>query len=450
MARRARAVIVLVVSTLAGCTAVDPAPRWRELEQVSAEATAQPLLWERDDADAARIQATVDELLAGGLTRDEAVRIALLNNRSLQAQFEAVGMAQADFVQAGLYSNPQLGAFIGFPISTLNSALTLTAMLSDLWTVPARKRVAAKDADATVRRVAAGVVATAADAALAYDEVLFRTKSLALEERILQAQTETVEHVQSRVSEDHSTQLELHHVQTVQFDAEIAVARARRDLNRSRDHLGLALGLDPGRRDYELTDDLQSGPEQTWTPDDAVPFALAHRLDLAVARIRVEQARQSLAFERTQLFRNISVGPGYAGGFGTADSGGPLFDAEIPLFDQNQAQIAKARLRIRQSEKELKAAELRARREVLDALAEIDFRREQIRVQRDRVQPMTAKVFAHAQTNALHEDLNLMDLLAMRATQIAERRSFVDALWELRQAEVALHTALWGGATDDQ
>ena len=441
-----RAAALLAVAALAGCGAVDPSERWRELQQVSAGATAQPLLWERNEADTERVRALVEELLAGGLTRDEAVRIALMNNPSLQAQFERLGIAQADFVQAGLYSNPQLSVFIGLPISTLNSAATIVAMLSELWTVPARQRVAAPDADATVRQVGTEVVGTAADAALAYDEVLFRAASLELEERVLRAQEETVQQVQLQEEAGQASDLELHHVQTVQFDAEISCARARRDLSRARDHLGLVLGLDPGRQDYELVDQLAEGPEpERWTAEQAVPFALAHRLDLAAARLRVEKACQSLSYEHLQVFNNVGVGAGYAGGFGTADSGGPELNLEVPIFDQNRAQIAKAELRVRQSEKELKAAELHARQAVLDALAEIDFRREQIRIQRERVQPMSERAFAHA--TSAHKDLNLMDLLAMRAAQIAERRSFVDALWELRQAEVALHTALWGGVT---
>lgn len=431
---------------LGGCAVVDPTPRWRELEQLSAAPTAQPLVWERDDADARRIRETVDGLRAGGLTRDEAVHIALLNNRSLQARFEEIGMAQADLVQAGLFTNPQLDAFIAFPVSTGNSAATLTALLSDLWTVPARKRVAAQRAEAMVQRVAASVVGTAAAAALAYDEVLYRAASLALEERIVRVQADTVEQVQKLSGEGLSSDLELHHVQTVAFEAEIASARARRDLRQARGRLDVVLGLEPGQLDYDLADDLEFRPEQSWTADEAVSFALAHRLDLGLARIRVEQARQVRAFERTQLFKNVAVGPGYAGGFGTADSGAPVLSVEVPLFDQNQAQIAKADLRVRQAEKELKAAELHARQEVLNTLAEIDYRGEQIRIQRERMHPMTAKAFADIQKQAARAQLNLMDLLAMRAAQIAERRSFVDALWELRQAAVALHTALWGGA----
>jgi cobalt-zinc-cadmium efflux system outer membrane protein len=444
MCARTHAAIVVLMIALAGCTAVDPTPRWHELEHVSAASTTAPLIWERDEADAQRIHAVVEELLADKLTRDEAVRIALLNNRSLQARFEEIGIAQADLVQAGLFTNPQLDVFLYFPLSLGNSAAAIAAMLSDLWTVPPRKRAAATRADAAVRRVATMVINTAAEAVLAYDEVLYRDASLALEERIQRVQADTVERVQARMQERKASELELHHVQTVQFDAEIAVARAQRDRTHARTRLDLVLGLAPSQRAYELADDLvEASAEPPWTLEDAVAFASEHRLDLAVAHLRVEQARQSVALERSKVFSNVALGPGYAGGLGTVDSGGPAIGIEVPLFDQNQAQIAKAKLRLRQSEKELAATQLHARQEVVDALAEIDYRREQIRIQRERVQPTTARTYESIQ--AAPHSLDLMDMLAMRAVQIAERRSFVDALWQLRQAEVGLHTALWGG-----
>jgi cobalt-zinc-cadmium efflux system outer membrane protein len=45
-------------------------------------------------------------VLAGGLELDEALRLAPLNNRHLQAEFAALGVARADLVQAGLLRNP--------------------------------------------------------------------------------------------------------------------------------------------------------------------------------------------------------------------------------------------------------------------------------------------------------------------------------------------------------
>ena len=77
---------------------------------------------------------------------DEAVQIALLNNRELQALYSDLGVAQADLVQAGLLKNPIFDAAILFPVASGGRPkLELSAVWNflDIFYVPLRKRVAA-------------------------------------------------------------------------------------------------------------------------------------------------------------------------------------------------------------------------------------------------------------------------------------------------------------------
>jgi outer membrane protein, heavy metal efflux system len=55
-------------------------------------------------------------LLKRKLTAEDAVQIALLNNRDLQALYSDLGIAQADLVQAGLLGNPIFDAAVMFPV----------------------------------------------------------------------------------------------------------------------------------------------------------------------------------------------------------------------------------------------------------------------------------------------------------------------------------------------
>ena len=102
------------------------------------------------------------------LHRQEAIQIALLNNRLLQVSLDQLGVAEADFVQAGLFTTPSFRAFLGIPLSNGESDLGLSVFLSDLWQVPARKKMVAANVEATIREVGTVVVATAADAAVAF------------------------------------------------------------------------------------------------------------------------------------------------------------------------------------------------------------------------------------------------------------------------------------------
>src|ERR1700761_1315634 len=64
--------------------------------------------WPRDDAERAKSRARVADLLGRPLGPQDAVQIALLNNPGLQAEFENLGISEADLIQAGRLPNPRV------------------------------------------------------------------------------------------------------------------------------------------------------------------------------------------------------------------------------------------------------------------------------------------------------------------------------------------------------
>ena len=445
---RSRNALILIVVGLGagGCATIDPQPQWEKLEAISEERTAAPLIWERSEADWTTVRTEIERLLADGLTRQDAVKIALLNNGRLQATFEEIGMAQADLVQASLFTNPTFAILPVFPLSSGNSAATLVAWLSDLWTVPLRKKVFSTQSEATIQRVGAAVVDTATQAAIAYDEALYRLASLQVAEARLRNRSHVAAHMKIRFDRGLADGFQLAAANARARDQVSVVDGAQRHLTMARIRLDTVLALPNDLTGYQLTDQLDTLPESEWTVETAVPFAFEHRLDLIAAHLHVERDKRVVEFERTQVFRNVGLGPGYAGGFGTQDAAGPNLTLEIPIFDQNQAQIAIAEYRVRQAEKELAAAKMRTRQEVTDALSEIAFRRKEIEILRQRVAPQLESQIEYAAKWGSRMQLNLLELLTAQASEMAERRSYLDAFWQLRRASHRLHQALWGGA----
>src|SRR5215475_2176560 len=102
----------------------------------------------------------IGSLLKGKLTAEQAVQIALLNNRDLQAIYTELGVAQADLVQAGLFRNPILDAAVQFPLSGIRPDIQLSVVMSflDVFYVPLRKRVAAAQFEEAKLRVTGAVL----------------------------------------------------------------------------------------------------------------------------------------------------------------------------------------------------------------------------------------------------------------------------------------------------
>src|ERR1700744_5234145 len=65
----------------------------------------QEIIWPRDAAEQAKADAQGAELLRSPLSAEDAVQVALLNNRALQGDFEELGISESDLVQAGRRQN---------------------------------------------------------------------------------------------------------------------------------------------------------------------------------------------------------------------------------------------------------------------------------------------------------------------------------------------------------
>ena len=98
---------------LSSCATVNPQHDYELAARHVSIATGQDAIYRPGDEHI--IAEKVQSLFADGLTADEAVQVALLNNQGLQAAFMDVGMARADVVQAGLFSNPFVGISARFP-----------------------------------------------------------------------------------------------------------------------------------------------------------------------------------------------------------------------------------------------------------------------------------------------------------------------------------------------
>ena len=146
---------------LSGCTSMALDAGFKDVKTTVEDRNHIQIFWNNGtelDKEAAK---QLGSLLNRKLTDDDAVQIALLNNRELQAVYSDLGVAQADLVQAGLLSNPIFDAAVMFPTSGRSRPdLELSAAMNflNIFYIPLRKRVAAARFDETKTRVTGAVL----------------------------------------------------------------------------------------------------------------------------------------------------------------------------------------------------------------------------------------------------------------------------------------------------
>ena len=180
---------------LTGCASVNLHAGFPDVSAAVEERSATKIAWNRGtelDQEAAE---QLRSLLRGKLTADDAVQIAMLNNRDLQAIYTDLGVAQADLVQAGLFKNPILDAAVFFYLSGVRPDFQLSVVISflDALYVPLRKRVAAALFEEAKLRVTGAVLDFAAQVRSAFYVHQANEQLLELRQTIVEALTASLD-----------------------------------------------------------------------------------------------------------------------------------------------------------------------------------------------------------------------------------------------------------------
>jgi hypothetical protein len=135
------ATAVLLGAALSGCAGFSKDGGFDTIAAQTRTHLDQDLRWTRTEAEAAKSDRQVAEILQRPLSARDAVQVALLNNRSLQASFEELGISEAQLVQSGRLPNPK------FTLRRLSAAAqydieeTLTFNVLSLLTAPYAREI---------------------------------------------------------------------------------------------------------------------------------------------------------------------------------------------------------------------------------------------------------------------------------------------------------------------
>jgi cobalt-zinc-cadmium efflux system outer membrane protein len=398
-------IVSLVIAVMAGCASVEPRGDFARAREIAARSTGIERLFnpEQTEADAAYIERCLED----GLTADEAARIALLLNPQLQGAFFEIGISRADVVQSGLLSNPSLGIALQLPAGggLANLEAGIAQNIADLWRIPIRKRAAKMSLNRTILGIARHAAILAADTKAAYFEAVGADTTLLISRENFAVAQNLLELALIRQEAGAASELDVNLSRSLALDAELDVGAARLAAANARRELAKLLGVRADADLLTLLDPLPEAPSGTLDGQRLLELAQSWRLDIRSARHAIEAAALELQVEQRRRIPNIEIGvalergergrseggreiladtarASIAGGGLTAPDIqprserrrntdfiiGPSLELEIPIFDQNQAQIAKARYAHEQAIRTLEALEQTVSHEVRGAI----------------------------------------------------------------------------------
>ncbi|GJL66918.1 MAG: copper tolerance protein [Nitrospirales bacterium] len=440
--------LVIAMFLSQGCATVDTTQDQIRITRESLARTGKPVAWQQTAEDHIQTKQMVRSFLKGGVTREEAIRISLLNNPTLQATLESLGIARADVVQAGLYTNPELATLFRFPIrgtTGTNTEWDLLFRISDLWNVPLRRRVAEVDALRMTQLVIQEVLQTTADARNAFDDVLLQEAMYQFMTHNVELFQTTVEELQVRFHAGLVNDLDIYLAENVLFDGQVELARIQSQRITARTRLRETLGLDPlTNSPIEIQGNLEQLPLRTLSPEQGWELAKHHRVDLQLNHLQIEQTQRILALQKSRIFGDVGLGGNYTREFDHLRSTGPLLVLQIPIFNQNQGGIARAEFQIRQAQQQLEATELEAKQEIQSLLAELTFHETHVQLFRDKMLVAQHNALSYVERFYATMQLNSIFLIEARRRILDTQRGYFQALRAYRQTESNLQVALGG------
>ena len=438
---------------LVGCTSTNPKAAFDDVGKHVTSHTGYDVRWMHDDVTRDEIEETVGAMLQSNLNAQSAVAIALLNNRALQAGFESIGISQADLAQASRLRNPQFSGFWRFPThgsTVVNAEYSLAQDFIDLLALPARKKIAARNLEATKLRMAHEVLNLANETQSAFYTVQARQQLTNRLTIIVEVNEAAADIAKRQHDAGNITDLELENQQAVYAQSRLDLARAAAQVRADRERLNRLLGLWGKQTAWQIADPLPGLPDQELPLENLEALAASHRFDLEAARGEVVNVLAALKLKKSvRWIPAANLGVNAEHDLDHSWVIGPSIDLELPLFDQGQPELARLSAEYRRAQRNLEALAVNIRSEVREARDALITARDAVEYFNKVLLPQRQRILRETllQYNAMQKS-NFELLAAKEREQLAEREA-IEALRDYWITSAQLERAVGGRLTGE-
>ena len=439
-------VIALSLLALSGCATFSEDGGFTAVESEVRDRLGQDAKWLRSDEDRAASSARVTELLANELTADSAMQVALLNNPMLQAEYANLGLQEAEVVQAGRLPNPgfSFGKTTGGGAQEIERGLHFNVLA--LLTLPVRMGIEEERFEAEKLAAIAATIEVAMEARSAFFEAISARQTAAYAQQVVESAEASRELMARMSAVGNSSRLE--HVREQLFYAEAlaVLASAKQQEGGAREALIRALGLWGAQTAMRLPERLPDLPDSPKQVAGVEQKALQQRLDIRMAKRRLDALANNLGLMQTLGFINVlEIGSAQVRDRGEPVRNGYEISLEIPIFDFGQAKMAKAQGQYDQAVERLRGAAINARSEVRSAYLSYRTAYDLTKHYRDEVVPLRKRISDEQLLRYNGMLTGVFELIADAREQVTSINTYLDTLRRFWLADTALRTAMLVG-----
>lgn len=466
---------------LAACTAIEHGRELQQAQQQMDEATGRRPPWAVD------MPLRPLAIPAGGeLSQDAAIDLALTNNRALRADSEGIGQAKAELVQAGLLSNPILTVMLRFPEAGGRASLDfgLVKDFADLWLIPSRKRAARSLLQQKLLSFTDNAVGLVREVRTTYVTLQYLDRAIELQTENLEVLRQSIDVAEARLRAGSTTQLDVNLLEARRLQAELDLLQLRNERRTTQLTLLRLMGASQAPGEWRPALLPPEQPDRPAAEDALIDWGLERRLDIQAAGWEVDAALAEFQQQQLRLIQSLGVGmsgerperraiPGRNIAADTARASiangrltapeieprstrraersqeidfilGPVIELPLPIFDQNQAQIARAQYRARELHERYCELEQRTVEQIRAALATLQTAAGRRKIYQTSLLPVQESNLQVAETAYQSGQESILTVLLAQQDLIQARLGLAAAIRDELTAQANLERELGG------
>ncbi|MDF0492860.1 TolC family protein [Bradyrhizobium yuanmingense] len=446
----ARGLLVLAALGLSGCAAFSPDSGMSAVSDLTSQAINKDVAFVRSAEGAAAVDARVRQLLSRTLSVDTAVQIALLNNKGLQAAYNELALAETELVEQSLPANPvfAISRITGNGASEIERQVVGDILA--LATLPFRSEIARERFRGAQLRAALATLRLASDVRRAYVRAVAANEMVGLLTDA-KATAESTAQLALKLGETGSlNKLDQAREQVFYAETTADLATARQMAASARERLARLMGLWDDGLDFRLPNQLPPLPRRPLTLPTIEADAVAHRLDLQIARL--ELAALAKALNLTEATRFVTLLDIAGISRRTQDPEGPPFrergfdlQFQIPIFDGGEVRVRQATETYNLAFNRLTERAVSVRSEARDAYRVYRSTYDIAGHYQREIIPLRRIITEEMQLRFSSMQVDIFALLTEARQRLAALRGAIDARQRFFLAQADLQTALNGG-----
>ncbi|WP_372627833.1 TolC family protein [Arsukibacterium sp.] len=436
------AAITTLLASLTAC-AVNPGDPITMVQADIAAINPTQLQRIEDDAQQQQIRQQVQALLLQPLTLDIAVEVAVLNNKTLQAELFALGVSAAQLQQASQLPNPAIMLTRNVSDGNYATELEFGFNILLLLTLP-KVRQLETNLFAQARLTSAQRIASIiADTRYAYFNAVAAQEVLHYIEQVYTTTEAGAELAKRMLQSGNFSKLDYLREQALLTEATLNLVKARQLAYSSKETLKQQLGLWQESEHFNLPHRLPEVPAQLTEWRSVVQGGLDQRLDIRLAKLKLAFIAQSAGLTNATRFINafeLEVGGNLQ------DSSERSYKAvlELPLFDWGSYRVKKAEYQYQQAFNDAFAAGVKARSELRTSYHDYASGHELALHYKNAMLPIQQQIAEENQLRYNGMFISVFELIADARNQINAVTGYVNATRDFWLAKSQLDMVMMG------